>query len=169
MLNKRVFTAILAMLLSACSVFQPSNSHHLGWRDAGTVRHAVCPSGKPYQAGRHCYAEPFDTVTFPANEATLGPVARRLIGRQAAWLAAHPADKIKIDGFVDAHEMADADSAFALGMRRAQAVKDYLVALDIDPDRIITDSIENPNPAPASQGEKELALNRRSVSSLVEH
>ena len=103
-----------------------------------------------------------DRVFFAYDSAVLSPVATQTLDRQAAWLKKYPEIVITIEGHTD--ERGTREYNLALGDRRANAVKNYLVALDIEPNRILTISYGEERPAEPGNGETAWAKNRRAVS-----
>ncbi|MDW8371737.1 MAG: peptidoglycan-associated lipoprotein Pal [Geminicoccaceae bacterium] len=103
-----------------------------------------------------------DRVFFAFDSSTLDDAARQTLERQAAWLKQFPAVSVTIEGHCD--ERGTREYNLALGERRAQAVKSYLVALGISPDRIRTISYGKERPADPGHDETAWALNRRGVT-----
>jgi peptidoglycan-associated lipoprotein len=103
-----------------------------------------------------------DRVFFPYDSAVLSPVATQTLDRQAAWLKQYPNIVLTIEGHTD--ERGTREYNLALGDRRANAVKNYLVALGIDPVRILTISYGEERPAQPGNEETAWANNRRAVS-----
>ncbi|MEO7634770.1 MAG: OmpA family protein [Sphingomicrobium sp.] len=66
---------------------------------------------------------------FGVNSAGLGAPARAVLGAQAAWLRRQPAVVVQVEGYGDPGD--SRDHALAMGARRAQAVRDYLVLLGV--------------------------------------
>ncbi len=103
-----------------------------------------------------------DRVFFAFDSAVLDDAARQTLERQAAWLKQFPAVSVTIEGHCD--ERGTREYNLALGERRATAVKNYLVALGISPDRIRTISYGKERPADPGHDETAWALNRRAVT-----
>jgi peptidoglycan-associated lipoprotein len=101
-------------------------------------------------------------VFFAYDSAVLSPIASQTLDRQAAWLKQYPEIFLTVEGHTD--ERGTRDYNLALGDRRANAVKNYLVALDIQPNRILTISYGEERPAEAANDETAWANNRRAVS-----
>ena len=90
------------------------------------------------------------------------PIATQTLDRQAAWLQQYPDVVLTVEGHTD--ERGTREYNLALGDRRANAVKNYLVALGIDPGRILTISYGEERPAEPANDETAWAKNRRAVS-----
>jgi peptidoglycan-associated lipoprotein len=85
--------------------------------------------------------------------------ARRLLEDLAQALKANPAFRVLIEGHAD--ERGTTEYNLALGQRRAQAAKDYLVSLGVEADRIDTISYGEERPLDPGHDELAWALNRR--------
>ncbi len=103
-----------------------------------------------------------DRVFFGFDSAALDDAAQETLDRQAAWLMQFPDLTVTVEGHAD--ERGTAEYNLALGERRATAVKNYLVAKGIDPDRILTISYGEERPVDPGHNEAAWALNRRVVT-----
>ncbi len=103
-----------------------------------------------------------DRVFFAFDSAALDEKARAVLDRQAEWLLRYPHITVTIEGHAD--ERGTREYNLALGERRAQAVKDYLVAKGVAPDRILTISYGEERPVDPGHNEAAWALNRRAVT-----
>ena len=74
----------------------------------------------------------------------------------------NPSVRVAIGGYCD--ERGTREYNLALGARRANAVKDFLVASGVDPDRILTISYGKERPAVLGSSEAAYAANRRAVT-----
>ena len=70
-----------------------------------------------------------NTVYFGANSAQLAAPTIAVLQAQAAWLRRHPEVVVRIEGHGDATDTRD--HALAVGARRAQEVRNYLVLLGV--------------------------------------
>lgn len=97
-----------------------------------------------------------DTIHFEADNYSLGPQARATLSAQAQLFIANPALTATIEGHSDQRD--PRDHALAAGERRASAVRDFLVSLGVEADRltVVSWGRERPNPAAWT-------LNRRAV------
>ena len=77
-----------------------------------------------------------DRVFFATNKTTLTTASRDTLRKQAAWMRKKGDLKFTIEGHAD--ERGTREYNLALGERRATAVKNYLVALGVEPSRINT-------------------------------
>jgi peptidoglycan-associated lipoprotein len=106
-----------------------------------------------------------DRVFFEFDSVTLSPTATTTLDRQAAWLKQYPDLIVTIEGHAD--ERGTREYNLALGDRRATAVKNYLVALDIAPQRLLTISYGEERPADPGHDETAWAQNRRAVTMVT--
>ena len=83
----------------------------------------------------------------------------RALQQDAQWLAKWPQTKIRIDGHCD--ERGSAEYNLALGERRAQAVREYLVSLGVRADRIEERSLGKDAPFCTGDDEACWSQNRR--------
>lgn len=103
-----------------------------------------------------------DRVLFEYDSVVLTPEATRVLDGQAAWLRQYPDVIVTIEGHTD--ERGTREYNLALGDRRANAVRNYLVALEISPQRILTISYGEERPAEPGHDEAAWARNRRAVT-----
>jgi peptidoglycan-associated lipoprotein len=103
-----------------------------------------------------------DRVLFDYNEANLDEGDRGTLQKQAAWLAKYPQVTLTIEGHCD--ERGTREYNIALGARRAQAVKEYLVSLGVNSSRLDTISYGKERPVCVESNESCWAQNRRAVS-----
>jgi peptidoglycan-associated lipoprotein len=103
-----------------------------------------------------------DRVFFGYDSAVLTSEATGVLDQQGAWLRQYPDVIVTIEGHSD--ERGTREYNLALGDRRANAVKNYLVALGISPQRILTISYGEERPAEPGHDETAWARNRRAVT-----
>lgn len=99
------------------------------------------------------------TVHFDYDEADLRPDAEEILGRKVPILRANPNVRLRIVGHTD--ERGSLEYNLALGMRRAQAVREYLAAFGIDASRFETTSMGEDAPLSAGSNESAWSQNRR--------
>ena len=75
-----------------------------------------------------------DTVYFSPRGYALGPSAVATLTAQARWLLANPRVSIRLEGHGDRRDTRD--YAIAIGQRRAESVRDFLMLQGIAPQRI---------------------------------
>jgi len=105
-----------------------------------------------------------DRVFFDTDSYDVNPEARMTLEKQANWLAQYPALNITIEGHAD--ERGTREYNLALGERRANSVKNYLVALGVDPRRVDTVTYGKERPAVPGNGPEAWSQNRRGVAKV---
>ena len=103
-------------------------------------------------------------VYFDFDRFDLNDISRSTLERQSAWLKANPGVSIALEGHCD--ERGTREYNLALGERRANAAKDYLVALGVSPDRIRTVSYGDERPVAMGSNEAAWSQNRRAVTTI---
>jgi peptidoglycan-associated lipoprotein len=103
-----------------------------------------------------------DRVFFGYDRYDLTPDAQRTVELQAEWMQRYPNVTITIEGHCD--ERGTREYNLALGERRANAVKSYLVALGISSSRIEIISFGKERPAVVGTGATVWSQNRRGVT-----
>ena len=103
-----------------------------------------------------------DRVFYELDSAVLGADARRTLERQAEWLRLFPENALVIEGHCD--ERGTREYNLALGERRANAVREFLIAQGIESSRLRTLSYGKERPYALGHNDEAWALNRRSVS-----
>lgn len=106
-----------------------------------------------------------DRVFFNYDRSDLTAQAQSALARQAAWLLQYPQAAIQVEGHCD--ERGTREYNLALGERRANSVREYLISLGVSADRISTISYGKERPAVEGVGEEAWAQNRRGVTRLV--
>ncbi|RLB11206.1 MAG: peptidoglycan-associated lipoprotein Pal [Deltaproteobacteria bacterium] len=104
-------------------------------------------------------------IHFDFDKADLKPEAREVLKKLAEWLLKHPEFNLRIEGYCD--ERGTEEYNLALGQRRADAAKKYLVELGVSPDRITTISYGEENPIDPRHCEEAWAKNRRDEFKLI--
>jgi peptidoglycan-associated lipoprotein len=105
-----------------------------------------------------------DRVFFDTDQSTIREDGRQTLARQAEWLKKYGQYKITVEGHCD--ERGTREYNFALGERRANAARQYLIAQGIPAARINTVSFGKENPDPPGSDEAAWARNRRAVTAL---
>jgi peptidoglycan-associated lipoprotein len=103
-----------------------------------------------------------DRVFFGFDSSTLDAQATATLTRQARWLLENGAPAVTLEGHAD--ERGTREYNLALGARRAQAARDFLVGQGVPGDRIRTVSYGKERPAELGSDENSWALNRRAVT-----
>jgi len=103
-----------------------------------------------------------DRVFFATNETVLTTASRETLRKQAAWLRKNSKISIVLEGHAD--ERGTREYNLALGERRANSAKDYLMTYGISSDRISILSYGKERPVDSGSNPLAWSKNRRSVS-----
>jgi peptidoglycan-associated lipoprotein len=106
-----------------------------------------------------------DRVFFDYDSVVLSPEATGVLDQQAAWLQQYPNVIVTVEGHAD--ERGTREYNLALGDRRANAVKNYLLALGVPPARLLTISYGEERPADPGHDEVAWSQNRRAVTTVA--
>ena len=107
-----------------------------------------------------------DTIYFDTDRYNVDAADGATLQSQAQWLARYPGKRITVEGHAD--ERGTRDYNLALGERRANAAKTYLVGLGVGADRIQTVSYGKERPVALGSDEASWARNRRAVTVTVQ-
>jgi peptidoglycan-associated lipoprotein len=102
---------------------------------------------------------PLSDIHFGYNEFTIEPQDGEVLKSNAQWLTAHGESRVQVEGHCD--DRGSEDYNIALGAKRAEAAKQYLITLGISPGRISTISYGKELPLCTEQEESCWAQNRR--------
>ena len=103
-----------------------------------------------------------DRVFFATNKSTLTTASRDTLRKQAAWMRKKKDLTFSIEGHAD--ERGTREYNLALGERRANAVKDYLMTYGISGSRLSTISYGKERPVNSGSDPLAWSQNRRSVT-----
>ena len=106
-----------------------------------------------------------DRVFFGFDKSNLNSDAQSTLAKQAAWLIKYPQVTIQVEGHAD--ERGTREYNLALGERRANSVREYLISLGVSENRITTISYGKERPAVEGSNEEAWAQNRRGVTRVV--
>jgi peptidoglycan-associated lipoprotein len=107
-----------------------------------------------------------DRVFFDTSASNIDADDANVLRSQAEWLQRYGNKRVVIEGHCD--ERGTRDYNIALGARRANAAKNYLASLGIDPARISTVSYGKERPDALGSNEEAWARNRRAVTVTVQ-
>ena len=147
---KNILLVVLAgLMLSACATKKVTNQMQ---GDVYTGKDTVeyLASGVP------------DRVFFATNESVLTTASRETLRKQAAWLRKNSDITIVLEGHAD--ERGTREYNLALGERRANAAKDYLMTYGISSNRISVLSYGKERPVDSGSNPLAWSKNRRSVT-----
>ena len=148
---KNVLLVTLACLvLSACATQKKSTSQLQGDVYTGTDTVEYLASGVP------------DRVFFATNESILTTKSRDTLRKQAAWMRKNSELTFVIEGHAD--ERGTREYNLALGERRANAAKDYLMTYGVAGNRLSVISYGKERPVDSGSNPLSWSKNRRSVT-----
>ena len=147
-----LFVVLAGIFLSACATKKVSNQMQ---GDVYTGKDTVeyLASGVP------------DRVFFATNESVLTTASRETLRKQAAWLRKNSKVNVVLEGHAD--ERGTREYNLALGERRANAAKDYLMTYGISGKRISVISYGKEKPVNPASTPLAWSQNRRSVTVKV--
>jgi peptidoglycan-associated lipoprotein len=102
---------------------------------------------------------PLRDINFDFDRADLRPDAREILKGHAAWIKSNPQARVEVEGHCD--ERGTNEYNLALGAKRAESVKRYLMDLGISPNVLSTISYGEELPLCKEQNETCWAKNRR--------
>jgi peptidoglycan-associated lipoprotein len=103
-----------------------------------------------------------DRVFFATNETVLTTASRETLRKQAAWLRKNSKINVVLEGHAD--ERGTREYNLALGERRANSAKDYLMTYGISSGRISVLSYGKEKPIDSGSNPLAWSKNRRSVT-----
>lgn len=164
------FLALLAaaVLVAGCSSAPEENKGGSGSGGAAASSSSSAPAAAAQPAGprpgsqEELVATVGDRVFFDYDKSVVKPEGRTVLNRQAAWLKQYGSVSVTIEGHCD--ERGTREYNLALGERRANAVKDYLVSQGISASRIKTISYGKERPVALGSNEAAWSQNRRGVT-----
>ena len=106
-----------------------------------------------------------DTVHFDYDKYDIKDQDRDILQRQASWLQKYPQVRVTVEGHCD--ERGTREYNLALGARRANAVKEYLVSVGVPSSRVDTISYGKERPICTESNEGCWAQNRRGVTTIT--
>jgi peptidoglycan-associated lipoprotein len=105
-----------------------------------------------------------DRVFFDTDQSVLTPEARGILDRQVQWLQQYPQIGVWVAGNCD--ERGTEEYNIALGQRRANADRDYLVSRGIDARRVQTISYGKDRPVDPSSSQDAWMHDRNAITSV---
>ncbi|GBR07917.1 hypothetical protein GCM10007868_23380 [Gluconobacter frateurii] len=155
----KVFGALgLALVLAACSNGKTDTGNSTG---AGA---ATQEAGPTPGSEADLVANVGDRIFYELNVSQLSEEARATLDKQVAWLQKYPQVSVQIAGNCD--DRGTEEYNIALGQRRANAARDYLVAKGVSASRITTISYGKDRPTADGDDESSWAQNRNAITSV---
>jgi len=154
-MNSKILGALAAVaLLAACA-----NQNTGATSGAGAATSGPVPGSE-----EDLVANVGDRVFFDFNASSLKTDARATLDRQSAWLAKYPQVNVQVAGNCD--DRGTEEYNLALGQRRANSSRDYLVARGVAGSRISTISYGKDRPTAMGDNEQAWAQNRNTITSV---
>ena len=161
-MNKLFAIMGAALLLTACSSSEDTAMNAYadvngGWKDSVNIMEL-----EPTALTKEFKNTGIDVVYFDFNAHNLDATAKSDLRAQAEWLTKHPKALIVIEGRCD--ERGTREYNLALGDRRANAARSYLIAQGIAANRIRTISYGKDKPVVLGSDEEAWAKNRSATT-----
>jgi peptidoglycan-associated lipoprotein len=155
-MNSKLLGALAAVaLLAACA----------DKKDTGDATGAGAATSGPVPGSQEdLVANVGDRVFFDFNLSTLKPDARATLDRQSGWLSKYPQVNVQVSGNCD--DRGTEEYNLALGQRRANSSRDYLVARGVAGSRVSTISYGKDRPTALGDSEQSWAQNRNTITSV---
>ena len=100
-----------------------------------------------------------EMVFFDYDESELTSAAQQVLARKVAVMRANPNVTVRITGHAD--ERGSVEYNLALGLRRANAVRDYMAGFNLPASRFSTETMGEDRPLATGSGESAWSRNRR--------
>lgn len=105
-----------------------------------------------------------DRVFYELNSSTLTEAGQATLSKQAAWMTKYPNVTVQVAGNCD--DRGTEEYNIALGQRRANAAKDFLVAKGVSSSRLTTISYGKDRPTALGDDEQAWSQNRNAITSV---
>ncbi|MCJ1960747.1 peptidoglycan-associated lipoprotein Pal [Novosphingobium mangrovi (ex Hu et al. 2023)] len=107
-----------------------------------------------------------DTIYFDTDKYDIDAMDQQALAKQAQWLMTYPEKRATIEGHAD--ERGTREYNLALGERRANSAKNYLISLGVAASRLTTLSYGKERPVALGSNEQAWAQNRRAVTVTID-
>ena len=157
-LKKIAAFGFAASLLAACAA--PNYTSGFGSASSSVVAGSSGGSA----SAKYLVENVGDRIFFTIDQSILDASARGTLVRQAEWLNQNGGINLTIEGHAD--ERGTREYNLALGARRANAVRDFLISQGVNASRVQTISFGKERPVSLCAEESCWSKNRRSVSTI---
>ncbi|MFO7261458.1 MAG: OmpA family protein [bacterium] len=123
------------------------------------------PAEDPAEVAARNRAILMEMIHFDFDRADIRPDAREILERKVPILRADPTIRLRIDGHAD--ERGSVEYNLALGLRRANAAKQFLVGFGLDESRFETQTFGESRPLDPRSNEEAWAKNRRAEFHII--
>ena len=160
-------TVVGTLALTACKKEAPAELPPAPQSTATTPTPAPPPSG-PVPGTQAHFAQAMagrDTIYFDTDKFNIDAEDQAALREQAAYLQQYPNIRATVEGHCD--ERGTREYNLALGERRANAAKNYIVSLGVPADRLTVVSYGKERPVALGSNEQAWARNRRAVTIVL--
>ena len=161
---KFLAVAAMGLFLAACEKAPENAATTGGSGSSSTMSTGSSTAGIQSGSVQDFQVNVGDRVFFDFDKYDVKPAGKATLDKQAAWLKKYPQWKVVVEGHCD--ERGTREYNLALGERRANAVKSYLVNQGIPANRVTTISYGKERPVALGSNEAAWAQNRRGVTVL---
>lgn len=158
-MNTKIAAALAAVVLVSGCANKPANTGAAAGTGATAATAGPAPGSE-----EDLVANVGDRVFFAFDKSNLSSQSQATLDRQSAWLEKYPNVDVMIAGNCD--DRGTEEYNLALGWRRANAARDYLVAHGIDSARVKTISYGKDRPVALGDNEQAWAQNRNAITSV---
>ena len=164
-MNAKLLAAFAALsLLAACSSDDAATANTAGAATGSGAAASSAGWGTQPGSQEELVSSVGDRVFFGLDQSALSGEARATLDRQAAWLTRYPQVIVQVAGNCD--ERGTEEYNLALGQRRANAARDYLVARGVSSARVSTISYGKTRPAALGSDDQSWSQNRNAITSV---
>jgi len=160
-MKKILLSTACALLVTACSSIQ-NGSDIYGNGEGGWNEDVNITDLETTANTKAFHKETPDVVYFALNSSSLDAEARADLAKQAEWLKAHPKALAVVEGRCD--ERGTREYNLALGDRRANIARSYLISKGVKANRIRTISYGKDKPVVLGSDEEAWAKNRSATT-----
>ena len=165
--------AVVGLILASAACTNPDRFGGAGadsgagtGADAGTNVAPLAPTGANDPTSPLFFTQTIgDRVLFVVDSSTLTPAGQQTLNGQANWLKTNADYQAIIEGHAD--EQGTREYNLALGSRRANAVREYLVSQGVSSDRLRVISYGKERPIEVCASEACYSQNRRAVTVIA--
>ena len=157
---------LLVLAIAACTNPNSFGAGGAGGAGAGGFDATTGMAGSPSDPRSPAFFNQTigDRVLFAVDQSTISPEGRTILDGQAQWLLTNADYRAVIEGHAD--EQGTREYNLALGFRRANAVREYLVSRGVPSARLEVTSYGKERPIEVCSNEACYSQNRRAVTVL---
>ncbi|WP_223420740.1 peptidoglycan-associated lipoprotein Pal [Tateyamaria pelophila] len=164
-LKTSIVMICVALSLGACSGANRFGNEAGGTASGAAINGVVPGSASDPRSAAYFQQAVGDRVLFAVDQSTLSPAGQVTLDGQAAWLLTNTDYTAVIEGHAD--EQGTREYNLALGARRADAARAYLVSKGVAGNRLQVVSYGKERPIEVCSDEACYAKNRRAVTVLA--